>query len=67
MATTKTETTAGKEKGALGRRTLRKIGRDKRKAKIQTDKEFAKTLFAGRSKRATDKKAAYKKKKSGKK
>jgi hypothetical protein len=66
MATTKTET-AAKEKGALGRRTLRKLGRDKRKAKIQTDKEYAKTLFASRSKRSTDKKAAFKKKKSGRK
>ena len=72
MATTTTETKAKKapkkapaagEAGKLGRRTLRKLGRDKRNTKIATDKEFAKTYFAAKSKRATDKKVAFNKKK----
>jgi hypothetical protein len=60
---TQTETT----KPNYGRKTLKKLGRDKRKAKMKTDKEFAKTVFAAKSKRSIDKKAAFKKKKSGKK
>jgi len=54
-------------KTAPSRKTLRKRGRDKRRKKIQSDKEFAKAYFAARSKRSTDKKAAYRKKKKGKK
>ncbi len=61
--TTATTTT---EKGKPGRRTLRKLGRDKRQAKIQTDKEFAKAFFAARSKRAADKKVSFRKKKAKK-
>ena len=50
-------------KAKLGRKTKKKLGRDKRKAKISTDKEFAKKFFEGKSKRATDKKTAFNKKK----
>ena len=70
MATTTTETkkakkapAAGAEAGKLGRRTLKKLGRDKRHAKIHSDKEFAKAHFAAKSKRSTDKKVAFNKKK----
>lgn len=59
MATAQTETTKAKP----GRRTLRKIGREKRKTKIHADKEFAKTYFAAKSKRAVDKKVTFRKKK----
>jgi hypothetical protein len=58
---------AATTKTAPSRKTLRKKGRDKRRKKIQTDKEFAKTFFAARSKRSTDKKSAFRKKKKGKK
>lgn len=61
-ATTTTET----KKPAYGRKTLKKMGRDKKKAKLQADKEFAKTFFAAKSKRSTDKKLAFRKKKSKK-
>jgi hypothetical protein len=53
-------------KGAIGRRTKKKLGRDKRKAKIQTDKEFAKTYFEAKAKRAADKKVAFRKRNSKK-
>jgi hypothetical protein len=49
------------------RRHLRKLGRRKRAQKLKTDKEFAKTFFAARSKRSTDKKSAFRKKKARKK
>ena len=49
------------------RKAKKKVGRQKRVAKLKTDKEFAKTYFAGRSKRATDKKSSFRKKKSKKK
>ena len=54
------------KKGTPGRRTLRKKGRDKRNVKIHADKEFAKTYFAAKSKRAADKKVTFRKKKSKK-
>ena len=54
-------------KAEKSRKTKKKAGRDKRKAKIKTDKEFAKTFFEARSKRSTEKKAGYRKKKKGKK
>lgn len=60
-------TAATAEKSAPSRKTLRKAGRDKRKTKLKTDPEFKKTYFEGKSKRATDKKAAFRKKKRGKK
>ena len=62
-----TTTATATPKAKLGRKTLKKQGRDKRKAKILADKEFAKALFAGKSKRSTEKKQAYRKKKKGKK
>ena len=64
--TTKTTTDSAAKKGAIGRRTKKKLGRDKRKAKIQTDKEFAKTYFEAKAKRAADKKVAFRKRNSKK-
>ncbi len=49
------------------RKTLRALGRKKRQQKLKTDKEFAKTFFAAKSKRSTEKKSAFRKKKSKKK
>jgi hypothetical protein len=82
MATAQTATTAAKtakktaapaagnaellKKRAL-RRRKKTEGRKKLTAKLKTDKEFSKAFFEGRSKRANDKKAAFRKKKSKKK
>lgn len=63
----KTAEASAKPAAKLGRRTLRTAGRKKRVAKLKTDKEFAKTYFAAKSKRSTDKKSAFRKKKSKKK
>ncbi len=49
------------------RRKLKTAGRKKRALKLATDKEAAKVFFEGRSKRANDKKAAFRKKKARKK
>jgi hypothetical protein len=49
------------------RRKARRAGDKKRTLKLQSDKEFAKGFFAGRSKRSVDKKQTFRKKKSGKK
>lgn len=54
------------KKRALRRRT-RADHRKKLSAKLKTDKEFAKAYFGGRSKRAIEKKAAFRKKKTKKK
>lgn len=54
------------EKTKPSRKTLRKKGRDKRKAKLKTDVEYKKKVFEGKSKRSTEKKAAFRKKKKGK-
>ena len=43
------------------KRKLRALSRKKRALKIVGDKEFAKTYFEAKSKRSTDKKAAFKK------
>jgi hypothetical protein len=59
MATTTTTT----EKAKPGRRTLRKLGRDKVAKKIATDKEFAAKHFESKSTRATAKKVAFRKRK----
>lgn len=59
-------TTKATPKSKLGRRTKKKLGRDKRKAKLQTA-EVAKTYFEAKSKRSNDKKTAFRKKKSRKK
>jgi len=42
-------------------------GRKKRAVKLKTNKDFAKQYFEGKSKRSTDKKSAFRKKKSKKK
>lgn len=80
MAEAQTETSAEKkkaprpklvgaelEKKRALRRKLKTAGRKKRAAKLMADKEFAKTFFEARSKRATDKKQTFRKKKSRKK
>ena len=54
------------KKRALRRRT-RADHRKKLSAKIKSDKVFAKGYFDGRSKRAIEKKAAFRKKKNKKK
>jgi hypothetical protein len=46
---------------------LRKKGREKRNAKLATNKEFAKTYFEAKSTRSTAKKSTFRKKKSKKK
>ncbi|MGE0614048.1 MAG: hypothetical protein AB7P04_00270 [Bacteriovoracia bacterium] len=60
----KTPKTPAKPKPNYSRKTLRKMARDKRAKKIREDKEFAKTYFAGKSKRSNDKKVAYRKRHS---
>lgn len=54
------------EKTKPSRRTLRKKGRVKRKEKLQKDPAFKAAYFEGKSKRSTEKKAAFRKKKKGK-
>ena len=61
MAETKTP------KAKLSRKTKKTVGRNTRAEKLKTDKEFAKTYFAAKSKRSIEKKAAFRKKKKGKK
>jgi len=63
---TATSTTPAAAKKNLGRKTLRKLGRDKRKAKLQADKAFSKTYHEAKSKRSIEKKNAFRKKKSKK-
>ena len=63
MATAQTATTP---KAKLGRRKMKKIGRDKKKLKLHADKEYATKFFEAKSKRASDKKVAFRKKKSAK-
>ncbi len=60
---TQTETT----KTPKSRKTLRRAGKKKLVAKLATDREFAKTFFGAKSRRANDKKSAFRKKKSRKK
>lgn len=72
MAQTQTAAkTAKKADGMMAKKALRKKarkeGREKRRLKLQSDKEFAKTFFEARSKRSNDKKTAFRKKKKGKK
>lgn len=49
------------------RRAARRAGKKKLTSKLATDREFSKTYFAAKSKRSTDKKSAFRKKKSKKK
>lgn len=66
--TTTTTTTAAKPRGAnWGRKKIKAEGRKKRKVKLATDKEHSKAVFSAKSKRSTEKKAAFRKKKRGKK
>lgn len=66
MATTQTtESTLATKRNA--RRKARRTGAKKLMTKLSTDKEFAKTYFEARSKRSTDKKATFRKKKARKK
>ncbi len=55
------------EKTSPSRRTLRKKGRMKRAERLKKDPEFKKGYFEGKSKRSTEKKSAFRKKKKGKK
>ena len=55
------------EKTKPSRKTLRKKGRVKRAKKLVSEPEFRKAYFEGKSKRSTEKKAAFRKKKRGKK
>jgi hypothetical protein len=65
MTTSAPATAAAKPN--YSKKTLKEKGRKKRQLKLKTDKEFAKTYFDAKSKRANDKKAAFRKKKKGKK
>jgi hypothetical protein len=66
MATATQTTSTPAKKTNLGRRSLRKLGRDKRKAKLQADKALSKTYHEAKSKRSIEKKNAFRKKKSKK-
>lgn len=55
-----------KKTPVTSRKKIRAAARKKRKLKLRTDKEFAKTYFEGRSKRSIEKKAAFRKKKKKK-
>ncbi len=59
--------TATSTASAKSRKTIRKEGREKRIQKLATDADFRKAYFEGKSKRANDKKAAFRKKKKNKK
>ncbi|HLE00681.1 MAG TPA: hypothetical protein VJB59_10510 [Bdellovibrionota bacterium] len=67
MTATSTAQPATETKANLSRRRLRTEGRKKRALKLKTDKEFAKKFFEAKSKRSTDKKSAFRKKKMRKK
>jgi hypothetical protein len=61
MAEATTTAAAPTSSKVTSRRKLRALSRKKRASKIVSDKEFAKSFFEAKSKRSTDKKAAYKK------
>jgi hypothetical protein len=61
------ESAEKKETHIETRREKRKAGREKRVARLSSDKEFAKTYFGLKSKRALEKKSSFRKKKSRKK
>jgi hypothetical protein len=65
---TMSTTTAEKKtpKAKLSRKTKKKIGRDKRKAKLK-DPVAKKAYFEAKSKRSAESKSAFRKKKRGKK
>lgn len=64
---TQTQPAAAAAKPNYSRKTLRKLGRQKRAKKLASDPEFKKAFFEGKSKRAGDKKSAFRKKKKNKK
>jgi hypothetical protein len=66
MSNTATENVNEKAKKAALRKQKKKEGRAKRKAKLSTDKEYAKAFFEAKSKRSAERKAAFRKKKKGK-
>lgn len=65
--TTANANTSSTAKPNYSRATLRTEGRKKRKLKLKTDKDFAKTYFEAKSKRSVEKKSAFRKKKTKKK
>jgi hypothetical protein len=71
MATQTAQATATPGASLAAKRNLRKKtrreGKKKLMAKLQSDKEFAKTYFEARSKRQNEKKVAFRKKKARKK
>jgi len=69
MSTTETTQTssASAQPKSVSRRKVKSAGRKKRSLKLKTDKEFAKQYFEGKSKRSTEKKSAFRKKKNRKK
>lgn len=68
MSTQVTETAQSNPGAAKNiRRRKRVEGRKKRKLKLQTNKEFAKAYFEAKSKKSSEKKSAFRKKKSKKK
>jgi hypothetical protein len=72
MATQQTNSTpaaanASPELARALKKKARRAGKKKLVAKLRGDKEFAKTYFEARSKRSTEKKSAFRKKKSRKK
>lgn len=50
-----------------GRKRIKTEGRKKRRQKLATDRDFAKAFFDAKSKRSTERKSAFRKKKRGKK
>ena len=74
MTTTETEVKAAKPAAGtaapatqVSRKKKKDLGRKKRVLKLKTDKAFAKAFHEGKSKRAADKKSAFRKKKTKKK
>jgi len=63
--TTATPVSPGAKK--TSRRKKKTEGRKKRTLKLRTNAEFAKQYFEAKSKRSTDKKSAFRKKKTRKK
>lgn len=60
------EATTTQKTDNRSRKTLKALGRKKKKAKLK-DRAVARTFFDAKSKRSTEKKSAYRKKKKGKK
>ncbi len=67
MSETTAQAAPAASKANLSRKTLRKLGRGKRKLKLKSDLALAKTYFEAKSKRSSEKKSAFRKKKKSKK